>query len=668
MLTAEERQLLQRHVTIDGDGNVVGNDNTVQVTKMDAETYVAEVKDQRVTFTVQDLRRIHVEDSQIGVIGDNTTVHGGINFIKKMATSPWAIGLLAVGVVLLSIVALANLPGAREQLPLWLQPRAFPKEREDEVLIVIAQFHTTEGVVDTAAHDEIKRAIEREAGDLNLRVEVAPTNLKADDREGAQTLGKKYDASIVIWGADTGVRVSVNFYNRKQPEADAANVQIEETTYTQIAAPSEYAEFVTQDLPRQLTFLALFAVGQSYYADEDYVESAQIIEKAIEALENQPDAIDGASEAYFRLGWLYYPLTTCGNNALDEAYAAYTNALELNAKDAQTYVNRGGTLLAMGDYEQALHDYDQALRLDSQDAFAYWGRATTYYALGQYEKALSDYAHVLNLDPDLAEVYRNRGVTYYQMGKYENALEEYNRALQLAPNLAEAYSNRGITYNEMGKHELALQNYTLALDLKPDLATAYYNQGATYYAMGKIEQAVGSYSRALELNSDLAEVYQHRGIAYAELGNYEDALTDFAQAINLNSQDARLYYNRGVTYYAANEIELALADFTHAIELDPQDGEAYYNLGVTYYELGEIEKALVNFVRATELMTHPVVYYNGAIAHTQLGHDEDACIWLEEAIHLASASRERARTDPDFDPIRDAPCFQDLMNSPQPSD
>ena len=58
MLTSEEKALLRRHVAIDGDGNVVGNDNTVQVTKVDAETYVAEINDRRITFTVQDLRQI----------------------------------------------------------------------------------------------------------------------------------------------------------------------------------------------------------------------------------------------------------------------------------------------------------------------------------------------------------------------------------------------------------------------------------------------------------------------------------------------------------------------------------------------------------------------------------------------------------------------------------
>jgi tetratricopeptide (TPR) repeat protein len=81
MLTPEEQELLQQHVTLDGDGNVVGNDNTVQVTKVDAETYIAEFQDQWVTFTLQDLRQVfHVTNSQVGVIGDNATIHGGIHF------------------------------------------------------------------------------------------------------------------------------------------------------------------------------------------------------------------------------------------------------------------------------------------------------------------------------------------------------------------------------------------------------------------------------------------------------------------------------------------------------------------------------------------------------------------------------------------------------------
>jgi hypothetical protein len=39
MLTPEQRALLQRHVSIDGDGNVAGNDNTVRVTRQAVGVY-----------------------------------------------------------------------------------------------------------------------------------------------------------------------------------------------------------------------------------------------------------------------------------------------------------------------------------------------------------------------------------------------------------------------------------------------------------------------------------------------------------------------------------------------------------------------------------------------------------------------------------------------------
>ena len=144
----------------------------------------------------------------------------------------------------------------------------FERAKTDETLILIASFDHTEGVADTDIQHEIQRAIRQAADESHtpkLRIGVEPTHLKADDQSGAEALGKQYDASIVIWGADTGVRVTVNFLNLKHPDFDAAQAQISETQRTQIANPSAYASFVTRDLPSQLSFLSLFALGQSYY-------------------------------------------------------------------------------------------------------------------------------------------------------------------------------------------------------------------------------------------------------------------------------------------------------------------------------------------------------------------------------------------------------------------
>ena len=138
------------------------------------------------------------------------------------------------------------------------------------------------------------------------RVAVSSVPIAADDQDRtASKLGKQYDASMVIWGADTGVQVTVNFLNLKHPDFDAAHVQISETQRTQIANPDAYASFVNRDLPGQLSFLSLFAVGQSYYNRNAFVDSIKLIETGIADLAPNRSQIEGLAEAYFRLGWLY---------------------------------------------------------------------------------------------------------------------------------------------------------------------------------------------------------------------------------------------------------------------------------------------------------------------------------------------------------------------------
>ena len=167
--------------------------------------------------------------------------------------------------------------------------------------------------------------------------------IAADDQERAAKLGKQYDASIVIWGADTGVRVTVNFFNLKHPDFDAAHVQISETQRTQIANPDAYASFVTRDLPGQLSFLSLFAVGQSYYNRNAFVDSIKLIETGIADLAPNRSQIEGLAEAYFRLGWLYQKVNDC-----QQAILRYDKTIEVNPQAAHAFNNRGVAYTELG--------------------------------------------------------------------------------------------------------------------------------------------------------------------------------------------------------------------------------------------------------------------------------------------------------------------------------
>jgi tetratricopeptide (TPR) repeat protein len=466
-------------------------------------------------------------------------------------------GLIAIG---------ADLGGAREQLQEWGLVRAFPREGRDETLIVIASFHHSEGIPDTEAHWEICRAIREAKEDLGyskLRVEVEPTRLRAGDRDGAERLGRRYNASMIIWGADTGVRVTVNYLNLKDPEFEAAEVEISETEETYVVNPSAYAEYVTYNLPGQLTFLSLFAIGHSHYREGAYAESVEAIEKAIASVPFETEPAEGLASAYFYLGWLHH--------------------------------------VPMDDDEAAIAAYTRAIELDPEDATAFNNRGNAYYDSGDYARAIADYDRAIDIDPQHEKAYYNRGNAYRDKGDYDVAIADYTQAIDIDPQYEKAYNNRGIAYSDKGDYDAAIADYTQAIDIDPQHEKAYYNRGNAYRDKGNYDTAIGDYNKAIEIDPQYEEAYVNRGIAYKNKGDYDTAIADYTQAIDIDPQDEVAYYSRGNAYRHKGDYDTAIGDYNKAIEIDGYYADAYWGRGLAHRELGNAEAALADFRRYLEL-------------------------------------------------------------------
>ncbi|WP_129633178.1 tetratricopeptide repeat protein [Candidatus Oscillochloris fontis] len=194
----------------------------------------------------------------------------------------------------------------------------------------------------------------------------------------------------------------VNFLNRREPTSSAADMTINETERVQIAHPDAYTSFITRDLPQQMTFLALFAVGQSAYAQKDYPTATQVIRHALDSVQEHIPSTDeaddrnfraGVADAYFQLGWLY--LVPGQDNA--QAVHAYDQALILNPEDAAAYTNRGIARYDQGNLDGAIADYTQALALDPQYAAAYTNRGLIYKRRNEREAAIADFLKARDL-------------------------------------------------------------------------------------------------------------------------------------------------------------------------------------------------------------------------------------------------------------------------------
>ena len=517
-----------------------------------------------------------------------------------------AFGIVAAIVGLLAGLASigADIGVAREQLQQWGVIRAFPPEGRGETLIVIASFYYSEGLPDTEAHHEIYRAIQEAKEGLgfsNLRVEVEPTRLRADDLDGAQRLGERYKASMVIWGADTGVRVTVNYLNLKHPDFEAAEVEISETERTQLANPSAYAEFVTRDLPGQLTFLSLFAIGQSYGIEGAYADSLEVIQKAVGSVVPGTEPLEGLASAYFGLGWLHQVLI----GDLDRAIADYDQAIALKADDAEAYNNRGNAYADKGDLDHAIADYDQAIALKPDSAEVYNNRGLAYAKKGDLDHAIADYDQAIALQPDSIGAYNNRGNAYRRKGDLAHAIADYDQAIALEPDDAGAYTNRGNAYADKGDLDHAIADYDQAIALKPDDAEAYTNRGNAYAAKGDLDHAIADYDQAITLKPDDAAAYYNRGSAYAAKGDLDHAIADYDQAIALKPDYAEAYNNRGSAYAYKGDLAQAIADYDQAIALKPDYAKAYYNRGLACVQAGEKDKATADFRKVLDLSSDP---------------------------------------------------------------
>ena len=187
-------------------------------------------------------------------------------------------------------------------------------------------------------------------------------------------------------------------------------------------------------------------------------------------------------------------------------------------------------------------------------------------------------------------------------------------------------------------------------------------QGNAYYYAEQYEDAKDTFDRILNLNPNDPSTLMSRGVAYGQLERYEEALADFNRSLELKPDNPVTLTNRGSTYRHLERYEEALADHNRSLELRPDDPNTLTNRGITYSHLERYEEALADFNRSLELgPDDPNTLYNLACLFSLRGKPDDALAYLEKVIKDDEKYLEMAKTDKDFDNIRDDPRFKKLI-------
>ena len=144
---------------------------------------------------------------------------------------------------------------------------------------------------------------------------------------------------------------------------------------------------------------------------------------------------------------------------LDEACAAYREAIRLKPEFAEGHYGLGNALIRQGKLDEAIAAYREAIRLKPDYAEGHYGLGNALKGQGKLDEAIAEYREAIRLKPDHAEAHCNLGSALKGQGKLDEAIAGYREAIRLKPDYAEAHSNLGGILKSRGDDAGALAMY-----------------------------------------------------------------------------------------------------------------------------------------------------------------------------------------------------------------
>jgi len=229
------------------------------------------------------------------------------------------------------------------------------------------------------------------------------------------------------------------------------------------------------------------------------------------------------------------------------------------------------------------------------------------------------------------------GIEALRYHRFHLALVFADSAEKYAINGADAHFFRGRVYSELGRFSKADSSYLTALKLRQDYRGVWNNLGNNAFRQQNYHQAIEYYQN--ELNMHLSPIpLRGMGRSYVELGKVDSARFSFQQAIELDDEYAPAYISLTFLEEDEGNFESALHYAEKAFNLDSKNLEYRYLYASLLHRTGQSEEAVSHLRYVTEKWPwHHGSHYNLGQALIQLGREEEASEYLEEAEQVRAA-------------------------------
>ena len=321
-------------------------------------------------------------------------------------------------------------------------------------------------------------------------------------------------------------------------------------------------------------------------------------------------AISVSLGAFAQMGKVTSALSFIDQGLLDKAKEALDQAFvnEKSKDNPKTYFAKGKLCqeifksdnpkfkaLYPNPLEEAYAAYEQALKLDPK---------------GNIEKQMKLQSTYLQLGNDFI----NQGVKEFEAKDYEPALNSFENDIKVASSPVYVgaidtgiYFNAGLAAFNAKLWERGIPHFQKCTELKYEGTTPWFLLYTSYMNIKDITNAENTLKNMFKLYPDDKDVIMQLVDYYINQNKPEDAHSYIDQAKVKNPNDQSLWWAEGVIYMRQDKYDDAIASLNKAIEIKSDQYDTQFNMGVCYYN-----KAVEMFQKANEIMD--VNKYNAAVA------------------------------------------------------
>lgn len=267
--------------------------------------------------------------------------------------------------------------------------------------------------------------------------------------------------------------------------------------------------------------------------------------------------------------------------------------------------DKGNAALSDNNIDDAIKYYTEAINLDSRNAILYSNRSAAYAKACQYDLALSDAEKAIEINPKWAKAYSRKGTALLFLDRVDEAIKTFEEGLKIDPDNAQLKSGvveaRSLKAQREGAsfHNL-FDNPNLLAKLRADPRTRAYLDDPEYLAILK-ELKENPYS--IKIRGKDQRILDTLGVLIKESPYQEFMETEEPQepepptAQKLAEQEKE----KGNACYKKKDFSNAITHYTRAIDNDPTNITYYNNLAAVYFEQKEYEKCIKECEKAIEV-------------------------------------------------------------------